>query len=293
MHAGVGVPLRAVDAGGRWLSQRLLPLFERFSSLDLHALGLRGQAGKRSTRCRQGHGLNEFAPSDLVGLRAAAAGTVALPFHAKPRSVKAIEERSHMRARSITGVGTARSNAPENALRGGRSTTTTENWIAKGLASPQDVRAGCERGRSTCAPDTFPLGAKTMRLRPIVRLFALAVGALAVLGLDAPVFAADATGTWKWTVDIGGNTINRVLKLKQTGDKLTGTINGREDEEVPIEEPKIKDDTVSFKVVRDFGGNKLILRYEGKLSGDTIKGETKIERDGETMTVDWEAKREK
>jgi hypothetical protein len=120
-----------------------------------------------------------------------------------------------------------------------------------------------------------------------------ALGLVVVLGIGTPALAADATGTWKWTVEIGGNTINRVLKLKQDGDKLTGKINGNDDSESAIDEPKISGDTISFKVTREFDGNKILLTYKGKLDGDTIKGETKIERDGETTTIDWEAKREK
>jgi hypothetical protein len=121
----------------------------------------------------------------------------------------------------------------------------------------------------------------------------VALGLVAVLGIDAPALAADATGTWKWTVEFGGNTMNRTLKLKQDKDKLTGTITGRNDEETAIEDGKVAGDTISFKVTREINGNKFVLKYQGKVTDDTIKGDTKIERDGETMSRDWEAKREK
>src|SRR4029077_9890559 len=64
------------------------------------------------------------------------------------------------------------------------------------------------------------------------------------------------TGTWKWTVDIGGPELERVLKLKLEGDKLTGTLAGTMAEEAKIEDPKYKDGEVTFKVQRDFGGTK-------------------------------------
>ena len=51
--------------------------------------------------------------------------------------------------------------------------------------------------------------------------------------------------------------------------------------------------TVSFKVTREFGDNKIVFMYHGKLSGDSIKGETKWEREGEEQTREWEAKRSK
>jgi len=123
--------------------------------------------------------------------------------------------------------------------------------------------------------------------------FAAALGLVVVLGVGTPALAADATGTWKWTVERNGQTFENTLKLKQDGEKLTGKITGRQGNETDIEEGKVKDDTVSFNVTREFGGNKVVMKYQGKLSGDTIKGDTKFERDGQEQTREWEAKREK
>jgi hypothetical protein len=112
-----------------------------------------------------------------------------------------------------------------------------------------------------------------------------------VLGLGAPALAADATGTWKWTVERNGNVIESTLKLKQDGSTLTGVYIGRGGTETPIEDGKVVNDTVSFKVTREFNGNKFVIGYEGKVSSDTIKGTSKFERDGETQSREWEAKR--
>jgi len=46
-------------------------------------------------------------------------------------------------------------------------------------------------------------------------------------------------------------------------------------------------------VTREFNGNKFVMTYTGKLSGDSIKGETKFERGGEEQSREWEAKRDK
>jgi hypothetical protein len=118
----------------------------------------------------------------------------------------------------------------------------------------------------------------------------VAFGLLVVLGLGTPALAADPTGTWKWTVERNGQTIESTLKLKLEGSSLTGVYVGRQNE-TPIEEGKFEGDTVSFKVTREFNGNKFVIAYEGKLSGDTIKGTAKVTRDGETQSRDWEAKR--
>jgi hypothetical protein len=104
----------------------------------------------------------------------------------------------------------------------------------------------------------------------------------------------DPTGTWKWSQPgrDGGAARETTLKLKMDGDKLTGKISGR-NADVDIEDAKIKGDEVSFKVVREFNGNKMSQKFTGKLSGDSIKGKVSTERNGEARERDWEAKREK
>jgi len=104
--------------------------------------------------------------------------------------------------------------------------------------------------------------------------------------------ADDATGTWNWSSTFNNNTVESTLKLKQEGEKLTGTYIGRGNTESPVEEGTIKDNTVNFKVVREFNGNKFTMKYSGTLSGDTIKG--KLSFDGNQIEPrDWEAKRQK
>jgi hypothetical protein len=132
-----------------------------------------------------------------------------------------------------------------------------------------------------------------MRLRSSAWWCAVALGLVVVPGSGTSARAADATGTWKWTVARGGNAFEQTLKLKQDGEKLTGTITGRQGAETAIENGKVAGDTVSFKVTREFNGNKIVFSYEGKLDGDTIKGKTRFERDGQAESRDWEAKRAK
>lgn len=99
------------------------------------------------------------------------------------------------------------------------------------------------------------------------------------------------TGTWKWTITFNDQTREQTLKLKLDGDKLTGTMVGRDNEETPIEAASYKDGEVRFTVVRERDGQKFTSKYQGKVSGDTIKGTRESERDGQTQSRDWEAKR--
>ena len=103
---------------------------------------------------------------------------------------------------------------------------------------------------------------------------------------------ADATGTWKWTMQgrQGGQAREVSLTLKQEGDKLTGKMGGGQNE-TEIKDGKIdKDGTLSFSVTRKRQDNEVTTKYSGKLDGDTIKG--KIEGP-QGQPRDWEAKRSK
>jgi hypothetical protein len=122
-------------------------------------------------------------------------------------------------------------------------------------------------------------------------LAALGVGLL--MAWAAPeAKAADATGTWKWSFAAqNGQTIESTLKLKQDGDKLTGTITGRGGNETAIKDGKVDVDEISFTVERERNGQTFVQKYNGKLSGDTIKGKIKFNAGGEDRERDWEAKK--
>jgi hypothetical protein len=104
----------------------------------------------------------------------------------------------------------------------------------------------------------------------------------------------DVTGDWKWEFKRqNGEPIEINLKLKQDGEKVTGTVKvvGTEIEPTEITDGKIKDGELSFQVTRERDGNKFVSKYKGKVEGDTIKGKMEFERNGETQSRDWEAKR--
>jgi hypothetical protein len=122
--------------------------------------------------------------------------------------------------------------------------------------------------------------------------------AITLLAIGTAVQAADATGTWGWTRPgrNGGADQKMTLKLKADGEKLTGTLSspGRDGQatETAIADGKVKGDEVSFTVTREFNNNKMVSKYSGKVSADTIKGKIESERNGQPQSRDWEAKRE-
>lgn len=129
-----------------------------------------------------------------------------------------------------------------------------------------------------------------------MRQLGMAALVLAFIGLASTARAEEKTnptGTWKWKVKIGDQEREFTLKLKLEGDKLTGAMIGRDNKEQPIEEGKYKDGEVSFKVTRERDGQKFTVKYKGKVSEDTLKGKSEVDRNGEIQSRDWEAKRAK
>jgi hypothetical protein len=121
---------------------------------------------------------------------------------------------------------------------------------------------------------------------------AAVVCVLAVIGLARAEEKPNPTGTWKYTADVNGQSIDVTIKLKLDGDKLTGTVSVA-DTETKIEDAKYKDGEVSFTAKPEFNGNKITLKYTGKIKGDSFKGKREIDRDGQTTTREFEAKRSK
>jgi hypothetical protein len=134
-------------------------------------------------------------------------------------------------------------------------------------------------------------------LTSVIKLGVCALLALGVVA-QAQEKKVDPTGTWTWTTPgrNGGPERKSTLTLKFAADKLTGKISspGRDGQasETEIADGKIKGEEISFTVTREFNGNKMVSKYNGKLSADTIKGKIEFERNGQTQSRDWEAKRE-
>jgi len=122
----------------------------------------------------------------------------------------------------------------------------------------------------------------------------------AVCLTSAAALAADPTGTWTWTQPArgGGAPRESTLVLAMKGGQLTGklTTPGRDGatNTAEIRDASIKGEVITFTVERQFGDNKVVTKYSGKLAGDTITGSAEGPgRDGQVQKRDWNAKRAK
>jgi hypothetical protein len=148
-----------------------------------------------------------------------------------------------------------------------------------------------------------------MQRRLVLMLSALALMLCAAAQVKAADDkAANVTGTWVISQqNRNGNTSETTLKLKQDGEKVTGTVtpparggqggNGgtaRTPKAIEIEDGKITSSgELTFKTTREnTQGNKMVSTYHGKIEGDTIKGTIESEgRNGQTRSREFEAKR--
>src|SRR4051812_25914541 len=111
----------------------------------------------------------------------------------------------------------------------------------------------------------------------------------------AAVFAADPvnpTGTWKWSTKSPTGEIPTTLNVELKNGKISGAYSNQHGD-TAISNASLRDDVIRFDVVRDLGGKKYVVKYQGKIEGDTIKGtiEAPGQDGGKGVTLDWNAKR--
>lgn len=102
--------------------------------------------------------------------------------------------------------------------------------------------------------------------------------------------AADPTGTWTWTREFNGNSMEMVLKLNWDGKELSGEYTSFR-QPSKIKDAKFDDKGFSFVVEREFNGNSFAVDFEGKASKDAIDGTVSMDWGGDTREFEWHAKR--
>jgi hypothetical protein len=126
-----------------------------------------------------------------------------------------------------------------------------------------------------------------------------------ILGLLLVAYAAVAADgvTGKWTMSQspsnGGPPRVTTFDLKVDGTTLTGAVTapmggrpgGAAPTPIPISNPKISGNTITFEVIRVFAGAPVVTKYTGALSGDTLRIKQTIDLGDGPLTVEAEAKR--
>ena len=124
-------------------------------------------------------------------------------------------------------------------------------------------------------------------------------------GMAAEKNAIDPAGTWKiarFNPDTKAKTgSEETLKLRWAGGKLTGSLTGRSNSngkvkifEWAIKDTKLEGGNISFTVTHPpvLGqGPDSTTAYQGKITGDVMRGKLESDWSGQTFKRDWEAKR--
>ena len=84
----------------------------------------------------------------------------------------------------------------------------------------------------------------------------------------------DPTGTWEWSTKSPNGEIPTTLKLEWQDSKIAGVYSNQFGN-TAISNALLQGDVIRFDVVRDFGGQKYVVKYHGKIAGDTISGASK------------------
>ena len=109
--------------------------------------------------------------------------------------------------------------------------------------------------------------------------------------LTVAAVAADPTGTWKWAVSGPNGPMETILKLESRDGKLAGSYSNQFGP-ATISNASFEDNVLAFEVQREFNGAKFVIKYRGKLEGDTIKGTLEFPTpDGASNKLDWNATR--
>jgi hypothetical protein len=98
--------------------------------------------------------------------------------------------------------------------------------------------------------------------------------------LALPALAAGIDGTWAGTVETQRGSQEITMTLKADGNTLTGSVSGRQGDR-PIENGKIDGDKISFEQKVEFGGQSRTIKYSGTLAGEELKMTRAIEGFGE------------
>ena len=117
------------------------------------------------------------------------------------------------------------------------------------------------------------------------------VGTLLLLLVPANMPAhgfLDVTGAWDLTVQTKSGTAHPSILLKQDGEKITGTYQGRMGNS-PLE-GTIRGDDISFTVRLKFQETLIAVTYRGAVTGDTMKGTVQF---GEGDSGSWSGTRKK
>jgi len=101
----------------------------------------------------------------------------------------------------------------------------------------------------------------------------IVAGSLSICALLLTLSCSAGGINGKWIAQLpgrDGQTRETTFNFKAEGNKLTGTVSGRQGD-TPISDGEINGEDISFTVIANVRGNEVKVVYKGKLAGKEIK----------------------
>ncbi len=104
------------------------------------------------------------------------------------------------------------------------------------------------------------------------------------------VIPAQIAGTWRWSIPSSTGDQDYELRLTQTFQEINGSVRiaGRE---VAIADARLIGDQFRFAFRDDSNHKKIVLRFIGRVSGDSIEGVVEVQGSSSPYIYSWTAKR--
>ena len=119
-----------------------------------------------------------------------------------------------------------------------------------------------------------------MKVRLMFLCLLLSASAAATAG------AADATGRWKVTISLGGETVTGVALLKQSGDEIAGSIGADERNQHPLD-GVVKGNHITLTTHPRPGRTVAFDTCELNVNGDKMTGTTERTGSSDKGTIEF------
>jgi hypothetical protein len=104
------------------------------------------------------------------------------------------------------------------------------------------------------------------------------------------VIPANVAGSWRWNTSSSAGKQDYALSLAQTFQEIRGNVR-MEGREVAIEDARLIGDQLSFAFRDDSNKGTRVMRFMGRVSGDTLQGVVEVQGMPSSQIFSWTAKR--
>ena len=102
------------------------------------------------------------------------------------------------------------------------------------------------------------------------------------------IVPANAAGRWQWRSAAGGAPVEWELAVEQTFQEIRAAARAG-GAPARVENPRLRGEEIRFTLTRDIAGRSVREEYVGRISGDSIRGKTRVPN--AESGLDWHATR--